>query len=273
MNWMRNIKIIIFDLDGTLYQDDRFLGRYIDKMLVATHSHEERKRLVEYSYQLLSGSLNIKLGSLYDEAFTFFDHQGLKPMQAYDAFGNETAVSKVTGELTYLGDPWSIAVYIGGKEKIQEEQIQKAFLEVRKEMVINHDYLVPVNHEISILLKELSQKKILMTNTEEPSGKEFVEYLNLTNCFDAFYFEGKKPHGMQQLLSELVNEGYRPEEILSIGDNPFNDLYLLKNMGGHTCFISSFDSADCSEWSKRVNTVEELVDFLQLLKATQYMEV
>lgn len=273
--WLQGIKVIIFDLDGTLYQDYRFLGRYVYKMLVNTHSKEEIEEFTDYAYKFLEGSQQVKLGYFYDQSFTFYEHDHLKPTNAFDWQGNKLDGQEIDGDLTYVGDPWSIATFIGRKEKISSEAVRKAFLEVRSEMLHGNEY-IEVNERLADTVRGLDQYKILMTNTVEPSGKEFVDYLLLKDCFDEIYYDGKKPKGVHQLIKSLLDKGYKGEEILSIGDNPFNDLHPVKQIGGYTCFISQYGIADHTQWSKRIKTIDDLEAFLSLfnqIASSEKMEV
>lgn len=273
--WLQDIKVIIFDLDGTLYQDYRFLGRYVYKMLVNSHSKEEIEQFVNYAYGFLEGSQQVKLGYFYDQSFTFYEHDNLKPTNAYDWQGNKLDIKKVSGELTYVGDPWSIATFIGRKEKVSSETIRRAFLDVRSEM-LHSDEKILVNEKLANTICGLSQYKVLMTNTAEPSGQEFVDYLLLNDCFNENHYDGKKPKGIQQIITSLFEKGFKGKEILSVGDNPYNELHPVKQVGGYTCFISPYDIADNTEWSKRVHSIDDLEAFLSLfnsINSSNKMEV
>ncbi|SID15530.1 Uncharacterised protein [Mycobacteroides abscessus subsp. abscessus] len=76
-----------------------------------------------------------------------------------------------------------------------------------------------------------------------------------------------KPEGIRGVMKRLGEEGYQPHEILSVGDNPFNDLYPVKQLGGRTCLISRYEHAGSEEWDHSVKTIEELAGFLRLLEA------
>lgn len=253
MEWINNIKVMIFDLDGTLYQDYKFLKQYLKKMFAATHTEEEVNQIIQESYDLLTGNKEIKLGFFYDEQLNFFAYNQLK------------VSDDVYGELTYIGDPWSIATYMAKREKLDSDVMKRAFDEVRREM-LTHEDKIAVNAALVERLQQIDCYKILMTNTALPSGEEFVSYLGLTHCFDEIYYDGKKPNGMQQLLQQILDRGYKPEQIMSFGDHPFNDLHPLHALGGYTCLISKYPHEDATEWSKKVSTIDELSLFLQLFQ-------
>ena len=176
---------------------------------------------------------------------------------------NKQITKEINGALTYVGDPWTIASFIGKKEKIPSETMKQAFRDVRREM-LHGEASISKNAKLAKTISDLRQYKVLMTNTEETSGKEFLDYLMLHDCFQELHFDGKKPNGMRQLLKSLRNRGFKSTEILAIGDNPFNDLHPLKQIGGYTCLISNYAIADHTEWSKHLHTIDELEAFLSL---------
>ncbi|WKA55377.1 HAD family hydrolase [Planococcus shixiaomingii] len=267
MHWIKDINVLIFDMDGTLYQDYSFMGRYIRKMMKESYSDNEIEETVALAYDILEGKKPIKLGYLYDpEQLVFHSHQDLTPVTSYDWNGIEIEKTE-SGEnpLAYIGDPWGIAHLMAIKKKISMETVKKAFNDVRSEMLMEA-YCIVKRTDLFDEIKKLDNKKaILMTNSPLPTGQEFVDFLGIGDVFDEFYFDGKKPHGIKELMDRLLAEGYQPEEILSIGDHPWNDLYPVRKAGGHTCLISQYEHDDTTKWSVSVKTIDELVDVVRQL--------
>ncbi|TWT13279.1 HAD family hydrolase [Planomicrobium sp. CPCC 101079] len=271
MDWLKDINVLIFDMDGTLYQDYSFMGRYIQKMMQANHTESEIQQTVALAYDILEGKKSIKLGFLYDpKELIFYSHNDLNPVISYNWDGIEIEMAqRGDGPLAYIGDPWGIAHLMGIKNNIAEETMKKAFEDVRAEMLMAA-YCIIKRTDLFDEIKKLENKKaILMTNSPLPTGQEFVDFLEIGDVFDEYYFNGKKPHGIQALMDKLFDEGYQPQEILSIGDHPWNDLYPIHKAGGHTCLISQYEHNDATRWSASVKTIDELVDIVrQLNEAT-----
>ena len=92
---------------------------------------------------------------------------------------------------------------------------------------------------------------------------EFVAKLGLENAFDKVVYGGNKPVGLVDYLQQYMKEnGISPEQIASIGDNAWNELYPIKRMGGRTIMISPYETHDEEVWDLRLRTLDELEAFL-----------
>ncbi|WHT49002.1 hypothetical protein QNH10_04755 [Sporosarcina thermotolerans] len=155
-----------------------------------------------------------------------------------------------------------IANLYAEKYGITRERRAEAFEKVRYEMIDDPFKIrrhTPLFESIAALG---TKKKIFMTNTPGDTGPAFVTYLNIGSMFDDYVFDAKKPLGMETIVKGLLKEGFAPNEILSIGDNPYNDLAPVRKLGGRTCLISPYTHFGKHEWDYTVKTVEELADFL-----------
>lgn len=267
MRWLKDINVLIFDMDGTLYQDYSFMERYISKMMAGSYPDVEINETVALAYDILEGKKTVKLGFLYDPAdLSFFSHQNLKPLVSYDWDGVEMEMAeKEESTLAYLGDPWGIAQLMAVKKEIPLEVLKKAFIDVRAEMLTEAYCIIKRTDLFEEIGKLQNKRTILMTNSPLPTGQEFVDFLGIGNVFDEFYFDGKKPHGIKELFSKLLSEGHQPHEILSIGDHPWNDLHPVHKAGGHTCLISKYEHQDETSWSVSVKSIDELVEVIRNL--------
>jgi|SRR5690606_7973794 len=273
MNWMKDIKALIFDMDGTLYQDYSFMGRYISKMMANRFPEAEIDETVVWAYDLLEGRKPIKLGFMYDPAeLLFYSHKELQPTAAYNWEGIETeALQDGSVPLVYLGDPWGIAQLIAIKKGISPAIREQAFTDVRLEM-LEKAYCISKRTDLFDEISKLEGRRlILMTNSPLPTAQEFVDFMELNEVFDEFHFDGNKPHGIKALFEGLVEEGYEPHEILSVGDHPWNDLYPVHQAGGQTCLISEYKHDDATEWTVSVETIDELVQLVKRMNGQSAM--
>ncbi|OUM87937.1 MAG: hypothetical protein BAA01_10865 [Bacillus thermozeamaize] len=60
--WLSEIKVIIFDMDGTLYQEDTFMDRYIRYLLEGTEWEAETDAAVAEARKILYGQHPVKFG-------------------------------------------------------------------------------------------------------------------------------------------------------------------------------------------------------------------
>jgi len=268
---MKQVKVAIFDMDGTLYQDDAFLGRYVTYLLDGILDEEEKAKVVSEAYDILDGSHTVKLGHFFDrEQHFFYEHDQFLPTICYswDGKKQENPLEE-NASLLFLGDPWGIANLYAEKYGIPRERRAEAFDKVRYEMIQKPFEIsrhAPLFESISALA---TKRKIFMTNTPGDTGPAFVTYLNIGAMFDDYVFDAKKPFGMETIVKGLLKEGYAPDEILSIGDNPYNDLAPVRKLGGRTCLISPYTHFGIHEWDHNVKTVEELAEFLSQLSVVK----
>ncbi len=64
-NWLSEIKVIIFDMDGTLYQEDTYLERYIRYLLEGTEHEGETEAAIRAGRAILTGEHPFQFGHFY----------------------------------------------------------------------------------------------------------------------------------------------------------------------------------------------------------------
>ncbi|TYP73224.1 HAD family hydrolase [Paenibacillus methanolicus] len=277
--WLSDLKVIIFDMDGTLYQDHTFMERYIRYLLEGTEAEPHTESAVSLGLAILSGQHPVQCGYFYDEA------QDLVLVREADRFvhalnwdgavlpidagmsamlAGETAMPE---RLIPFGDPWGIAAIMGRRYKLTEQKRLEAFRRVREEMV-REPYIFPTSRSLFEALAALTaiEKKVVMTNTYLESGLAFLQFMDIHHLFDEVYCGAEKPEGIDRYMRELLAQGYKPEEILSVGDNAWNDLEPVHRLGGRTCLISPYASAESTRWDLRFTELEELEELLRLVQ-------
>ncbi|MCM3669693.1 HAD hydrolase-like protein [Mesobacillus maritimus] len=264
MNWIKEIKAIIFDMDGTLYQEDTFLGRYLTYLLEDSCSEREIESVIKAAYKILNGEHFVSLDHFYDlNRNHFCTHKDLVPDHAFSWEGQRLQQNNTEySDLFYVGDPWSIALVFAKKYGVSVEVGMNAFKRVRAEM-LTPEFAIPRDERLIQALKHLDvDTKILITNSPFESGEVFLEYLDVLPYFNQTIYDGKKPKGIETIMNDLIEKGYQPEEILSIGDNPFNDLHPARKRGARTVLISDYHRADSTPWDYQVRNIDELASFL-----------
>ena len=275
-NWLSSIKVIIFDMDGTLYQEDRFMERYIRYLLAGTEHEGETEAAIHAGRGILTGEHPFQFGHFYhkqddlalvrhEDSFSqAFTWEGVMLDERAGAYGT---LSSQAQHLIHIGDPWGIAAVISHKYKLPEEKLRSAFEQVRREMVLA-PYHFEVHGGLLEALGELTalEQKILMTNTYLESGIEFLNYMKIRHLFDDVKCGAEKPLGLDRYFAYLLEQGYQAHEILSVGDNPWNDLHPVKRKGGRTCFISPYPSSDQEVWDLRLTTLDELAELMRAIQ-------
>ncbi|RED58533.1 HAD family hydrolase [Cohnella lupini] len=279
MNWTSDIEVVVLDMDGTLYQDQTFMRRYLSYLLEGTDRHADESELYEQVERILGGSHACKIGYFYDPLHRLIlRHRQGEVIAAISLEGGDADEEKRIGlygankrdmsDCMYIGDGWGTIGFMAHYLGIEPAKRTEAFLRVREEMV--SDKLGFTRH-IALLtavkrLKSKGYRTLLMTNSPERSSREFVAYMGMEGEFDEVLFNASKPTGLLNRLQRMIEEeGVRPETVVSVGDHAWNDLYPVKKLGGRTIWISPYDSYDEERWDARMSDPDELADFLDRL--------
>ncbi|WP_284643614.1 HAD family hydrolase [Paenibacillus silviterrae] len=270
MDWLQDIKVVLFDLDGTLYQDDTFYKRYLGHLLRETEYEGALADVTEEVSRILSGQHRCRIGDWYHPGrkvwMRLFQEQRAV---AFDWSGTPVeldlhALEGSRKDLIYAGDAWSVTDVMASRLQIREERRRDAFYRVREEMLagacgrVKHPELIETIHGLTKL-----RTKVLLTNSPRDTGEEFIRALGCEELFDQIHYAADKPKGIELFVRELVKQGVAaPYQILSIGDHAWNDLHPIRKLGGRTAWIAPYPSSDPEVWDVTITGVKELTQFL-----------
>ena len=264
---MDNIKVIICDLDGTLYQDKQYYKRFISHLLKGTSFEAFESVIQAKAEAIMEGKDQFLLGHLYDKTQdltgkTLEERLEIKPI--INTKGHfEDYLDRRYG---FIGDGWNIVFMLATQLGIEQAAVDRAFARVREEMLMPK-YAIEVNKELIQVLGELAnhmEGMYMMTNTARPEAIDFTKYIDLEDKFHVIHYGADKPFGLMKHLPEILKKHQVDgTEVLAIGDHGYNDLYPVKVVGGHTILTSPYTIYDHIDWSKRVYTLEQLKEQLQ----------
>ncbi|WP_171686589.1 HAD family hydrolase [Paenibacillus planticolens] len=281
MDWLHEIEVVLFDLDGTLYQDGKFYKRYLELLFHEGNYAASLDEILEEMECLLEGKHTSSIGNWYHPSTDTWTRETLGDqlhVTHYTWKGTEADVE--TNQSTnipviYAGDAWSLVSIFTVKYGIEEAQRQQAFQQVRKEMLQGassferHAGLYEAIGQLTDV-----RMKLLLTNSPENTGREFIAALGSSDLFTDIVYGAGKPTGLEHYMNELMKrEGLRPEQILSIGDHAWNDLYPVRKLGGRTAWISAYPSSDPSPWDVRMTTLDELAALLKDIQQVKYSKI
>jgi FMN phosphatase YigB (HAD superfamily) len=273
MEWMQDIKVVIFDLDGTLYQDESFVERYLNILFDGSEWEGELARIQREAAAILRNEHPLRIGFFYNPLQEhILQHDGQYATGALSWEGQEIdahAFASLYGqkqgfvrEHMYVGDAWSVVNVIAHHYRIPESKRKEAFLQVRKEMLESAKGII-AQEAVRKAIRGLRCRKVLMTNSPLETARDFIKYLGVEELFDDIRYEGNKPWGLPDYVNELVEqEKFEPAQMLSIGDHAWNDLYPVHRLGGHTVWISPYQSQDPSLWDVHLKSLDQLAELL-----------
>lgn len=239
-----NLHTIIFDLDGTLYEDPRIFDRYAGNLaasLPPSASAEFTRGWREARER--RGALSVGLGydPVADELFRF---AGDLVTHRLSWDGEETAVSEAVPRFAFenfVGDWWQLLMVLATHFGISRVDQDAAFAATRAwmgsdEIQLRQDPDLPQN--LATLASKVRQL-VAMSNSPEQSVHNVLSELSIADCFDQIVPNASKPDGLAAFLSSLRNPG----SVLSVGDHYINDIESALHGGALAVYIDRHETA------------------------------
>lgn len=271
MNALEGIKAVIFDLDGTLYQENEIMCYDLIREFVKGSPYEAlTDEIIDAVNEILKGGWKLKCGHFVEKV----------PVQGEVSVKNLLDVPSVSGlskenvydyfdrkKYSHIGDGCTLAMFIGHRLDLSSEEFWVRFNRVRKKMLIpgcgparNGQVIAMMNQ-----LRDAGIRLLLCTNSSHKNSNDLLLQLGLLDRFDEVIHDAHKPAGLADRIELLKKyDGLKPEEILLVGDQGYNDLFMGYQMGTKTMLVSDNVIDDGIAWTWRVQTVEEMVEALSL---------
>lgn len=262
---MENIKTVVFDLDGTIYQNNHFHPDYIHFLLEGSNkvSWEEDlicliddifagKRLVMNAYYAAS-----PIGAERFDDYVAALEQALIPNLTFDE-------SVLRTDVIFLGDAWAVVALIGCTlGLLNDGRGNEVYKKTREKMSADgmHGNL---HLKEAILKLGKHYETVLLTNSYEQTALDFLAQLDFSGVFSKIVYSAHKPFGLVENLTRFCPQlSEHPETFLSIGDHAFNDLMPLQKLGCKTIWINPFENVHEAKSDLTVHTLDELAECLE----------
>lgn len=267
-----SINTIIFDLDGTLYEDQRVYDRFAEE--IGRSLSPDRREVFLAEWQLArAGRCAAQVGLVYDvrsDRLYATDGRRLTHLVGWDGYVTATeeepdATGDQGGERAgrfLMGDCWSLLAALAGHHGVTEAARQEAFAATRAYMSTPECSLVPETCLLPTLRALQAEGKTLvaMTNAPEATARDVLERLGLAACFTSVVPMANKPLGLTGYLSGVDD----PEHALSVGDHYVNDIEPALVAGGQALYIDRHDTGLGAEYQTchRVASIVEACRWL-----------
>jgi HAD superfamily hydrolase (TIGR01509 family) len=271
---LKSFQLIIFDLDGTVYEDTHHFKYYAQKIKeklpipLQTNFQDDYNRSQKLEHPL-------RIGAIYDVKRDWvLVHRNRRVIRATDWQGQTIPDGEVQSaypgpveidmeRMISIGDPWWLPSSIGRHYGLTGEDTFKAFMETREYMMTDEFQMNPVPG-LKEALEQANAKLVLVTNSPEQDSRAILGKLDLLNSFDELVFQAQKPTKTAEVFMRLMNKyGTSPAQSLSIGDNGINEIYPAIEMGMHAIFIDQNDLAKPGDADLIVDSIGEVVKLLQ----------
>ncbi|MDR6225792.1 HAD family hydrolase [Desmospora profundinema] len=239
-----NVRLIIFDLDGTLYEDTNHFEYFAS--LLKQMIPSDRQAAFESTYrQILAGDHPVSIGKAYDlkqDAVLTLDPITLRAASVCDWDGNPWTPNRVQDtypepvtldfeNIVAIGDGWwlpfAVAKHYGAGNTYP------AYVKT-KEYLTAHEHLLTRTPGLRSWLEQQGKSKslVLVTNSEQDDVQRLLSQLDLSGVFHQVVTDARKPAGTTAIFQNLLKEhGVLPEEAVSIGDNFLNEVAPALHLG------------------------------------------
>lgn len=255
------ISAVLFDLDGTLHDDPRSTDHYAASLETALGSagrglRAEIEAVLARQHPALAPG-----GFVEPQRGLVVQAPGWVVDRATDWDGTPVPVPedlrgrvRHDGPLRFLGDRWQLAAALAARRGAGPAELGEAFRLARG--LVNDPATDLARFDfLDDLLDQLApgRQLLLATNTPEPLGRPLVERLAFGHPFAAVRYDARKPDGCLALVMYAKERwGGRPEQILVVGDNLWNDLVVPAAHGCRTVHIDplSTDPNGEESWAR-----------------------
>lgn len=262
---MTQIKTILFDMDGTLYQDFQFHRDYLRYSLEDTDYASRLPEALHLAERTLSGE-GLEMNRFYRlpdriPAAGELEQVLRSAMQTQMPFAQ--CYTDGLGDLVYLGDPWEVVTLIAAAYGVLEQTGEAAFSRVREEM---HQQSIHADPELLTVLLRLKERyhTILLSNSPEQSAADFIAKLGFQDAFCEKIYDAHKPYGLLKTVYQFHPElREHPEQMLSVGDHAFNEIENILFAGGKTLWMNPYADAPQVQTTWSVKSTAELIGFME----------
>ena len=264
----REIKTIVFDLDGTIYQNNRFHSDYIRFLLEGTGREDWEEALVHYIEGVYEGRY-LAMNRFYENRRI----QAASPAEFMKELAGRLAPDvgfayalEHAEEYVYLGDAWALVSLIGKTLGLLEGGRENRIYQLTREKMSRDGMSGCKRLREAILALGRRYHTVMLTNSYEGTALDFLEQLGFGGIFTDAVFSADKPYGMAENLARRFPELYEePGSFLTIGDHAFNDLMPLQRLGCKALWINPFKGIHEPEYDIMARTPEALACCLERL--------
>ena len=274
---LKRINLIVYDLDGTLYEDTHHFDYYAselkkrlpeDKQAAFQADYEAARRdahplRIGRTYDVNRDLILVQIRGIVKEAYTW-DGVKLPDEQVKDMYRDGVCVN--LENMLSVGDLWWVPGSIARHYGLSGATSNEAFLATR-EFMMGPDFHM---NRIPGLLESITEsrangvKQVLVTNSTQPDSEKILDKIGLLNSFDEKVFMARKPNGTKGVFERLSNQFDIPyANILSVGDNWVNEILPAYELGCQTVYIDPHSIGEGLECDMRVQAMADVLETIR----------
>ncbi|GEN52917.1 HAD family hydrolase [Halobacillus faecis] len=249
---------LIFDLDGTLYEDvDHF--QYYANLLKERVSQNNQRCFDEDYKAIINGEHLLTIGKIYDmehDAIVTVDPFTSKVEKVTSWYGDlwdrEAVRQAYPHKLQYdfeqyiaIGDGWWLPFAVAMHYGVRIEEARECYVKT-KDFMATEEFLMTKTKGLKAALERWKEDKllVLLTNSEGYDVESILNRIDLSGLFHDHISSAFKPQKTEDHLNSILDRYHlNPEEVVSIGDNFLNEIAPALNMGMKAIFVQPTEVA------------------------------
>jgi FMN phosphatase YigB (HAD superfamily) len=265
------IQLIVYDLDGTLYEDTHHFDYYANELKKRLPAHKQA--LFQSEYEAASRDQHpLRIGRTYDanRDLILVQIKG-KVREAYRWDGTLLDAAEVRelypdgvqvnlSDMFSVGDMWWIPGCLARHYGLSDSERDEAFMATREYMMGTdfHMNSIPGLKEAIETSRSRGVKQVLVTNSPQVDSEKILDKLGLLDSFDEKVFRARKPTGTKAVFERISAQFNIPfANILSVGDNWVNEILPANELGCQTIYIDPHEIGQDLESTLRVLSMTE----------------
>ncbi|MDV2684941.1 HAD family hydrolase [Alkalihalophilus lindianensis] len=267
----KQYKLVIFDLDGTLYEGTDHFDYYAEHLKKKVIVHKQLDFQRDYE-QMKAGNHSVMIGKAYDikeDLILTIDPMTLSVTEASKWNGETLSIEEVKKKyqeqlsfdfetMIAIGDGWWLPFVCAKHYGV--EDCYSSYVATKEYMVSESFQLEPLPGLNEALVDLKTQSTIvLVTNSDADDVNRLLNELQLRGLFDKVITSAEKPTYTSKLFTDLLEEYQASaDETLSIGDNFINDVAPAVLLGMDGVYIHTENNQE--ELHKNVQIVSSVMD-------------
>ncbi|WP_246943789.1 HAD family hydrolase [Bacillus pinisoli] len=249
-SFLEEAKLVIFDLDGTIYEDTDHFDYYGD-LLKAQLTEEDQVHFQRDYEAMKAGHHIVKIGKAYDVERDYvltLDPMTLEITEVHNWVGEAISQEEVHTlypeplqfnfeNMIAIGDGWWLPFVAAKHYGVKDTYTS---YNKTKEYMVTEDFQLTKTPGLKDALVELkeSKKLVLCTNSDIDDVGRLLKELELDLIFEHILPSSMKPTNTEAHFKKLLTQyEVQPHEVVSIGDNFINEVAPALKLGMKAIYI------------------------------------
>lgn len=274
---LSKVQLIIYDLDGTLYEDTHHFDYYAGQLKQRLAADAQGAFQADYD-AALRDEHPLRIGRTYDanrdlilvqikgdvsEVYRW-DGTQLPEEEVRALYPDKVTVN--LEDMFSVGDMWWVPGCMARHYGLNGAGTTEAFLATR-EWMMGPEFemnLIPGLKEAIAASRAGGVKQVLVTNSPQPDSEKILDKIGLLDSFDLKVFTARKPSGTKGVFERVSQQfGVAYEHILSVGDNWVNEILPANELGCQTVYIDPHGIGSGLESDKLVKSMGEALPLIE----------